>query len=423
MKVCIIGAGSSGIAACKVFQDNNIDFDCFEKGSDIGGLWWYENDNGQNSIYKSLCINTSKDMMAYSDYPMPKAYPDYPSHTQIFDYFNNYIHHFGFRPKIHFNTTVTQVDKKCDKYLVTTNKHTLKEYDAVIVCNGHHWNPKYASFSGNFNGEVIHAHDYKTPERFKDKKILVIGIGNSGVDLSSELSSAARKVVVSTRSGAYIIPKYLFGVPTDHISRPPLAYAPLGLQRFALNAALRLNIGRQEKYGVPLPNRPILAEHPTISQVFLKHVKNGKIHIKPNITNLKQHSVEFEDGTEETFDCIIHCTGYNMTFPFLDESIFCAKDNHVELYHKVVDPNNKNLFFIGLIQPLGAIMPLSEAQAKWVASILNGKSILPDKATMLKSIQKDKHNLKIRYKESPRHTIQVDFFPYKRLLERATSRY
>ncbi len=422
MKVCIIGAGSSGIAACKVFQENNIDFDCYEKGSDVGGLWWYENDNGQNSIYKSLCINTSKEMMAYSDYPMPKDYPDYPDHTQIFDYFTSYVHHFGFRPKIQFKTSVTHVEKKGDKYLVTTGNNAAREYDALVVCNGHHWNPRYAGFSGSFDGETLHAHDYKTPNQFKDKRVLIIGIGNSGVDIASELTTFAKKVVLSTRSGAYIIPKYLFGIPTDHISKPPLAYAPLALQRLALTAALRLNIGRQDSYGVPVPKRPILAEHPTISNVFLNNVRDGKIQIKPNITTLKQNEIVFEDGTKESFDAIIHCTGYKMTFPFFDESIISIKDNQVELYHKVVDPTNKNLFFIGLIQPLGAIMPLSEAQAKWVASILTGKSKLPDKADMLKRIQEDKQKLKLRYKESARHTVQVDFYPYKRLMERAINK-
>ena len=79
MKACIIGAGASGIAACKTLKENNIDFDCYEKGSDVGGLWWFNNDNGQNSIYKSLCINTSRQMMSYSDYPMPDDYR-YPHH-------------------------------------------------------------------------------------------------------------------------------------------------------------------------------------------------------------------------------------------------------------------------------------------------------------------------------------------------------
>jgi dimethylaniline monooxygenase (N-oxide forming) len=417
MKACIIGAGASGIAACKTLKENHIDFDCYEKGSDIGGLWWYNNDNGLNSIYKSLCINTSKQMMAYSDYPMPDDYPDYPHHSLIHRYFKNYAKHFGFEKLIQFNTTVTHIEKKGAKYIVTTDKNGSKEYDAVLVCNGHHWNPKFATFEGRFDGKVLHAHDYKTLDGSDDKEILIVGIGNSAVDIACEVSSIAKKVVISTRSGAYIIPKYLFGVPTDHISKPPLAYAPLALQRAALQTALLINVGKQDNYGVPTPKRPILSEHPTISQDLLNKVGHGKISIKPNIKKLNGKTVLFEDGTEESFDVMIHCTGYQITFPFFDADFLNPKDNNVELYHKVVHPEHSNLFFLGLIQPLGAIMPLAEVQAKWVAQLLTGKSKLPSKENMLRTIKADKAAMRKRYFNSARHTVQVDFYPYKRLIE------
>ncbi len=419
MKVCIIGAGASGIAACKVMKEHKIDFDCYEKGSDIGGLWWYNNDNGMNSIYKSLCINTSKQMMSYSDYPMPDNYPDYPHHTLIHRYFRSYAEHFGFIPHIRFNTTVTHIEKKGKQYLVSCGMEQPKAYDAVLVCNGHHWNPRFAHFEGSFIGKVIHAHDYKTPEGFEDKKVLIVGIGNSAVDIACELTTVAEKVVISTRSGAYIIPKYLFGIPTDHISKPPLAYAPLAVQRLTLQTALQINVGRQENYGVPLPNRPILTEHPTISQDLLNKVGHGKIFIRPNIRQLRGKTVIFDDGTEEEFDMIIHCTGYNMTFPFFDKHFIDPKDNNVQLYHKVVHPEHEHLYFIGLIQPLGAIMPLSEVQAKWVAAILEGKSKLPSKDKMIRTIKLNREEMRKRYKDSARHTVQVDFYPYKRLIEQA----
>ncbi len=419
MKACIIGAGASGIAACKTLKENNIDFDCYEKGSDVGGLWWFNNDNGQNSIYKSLCINTSRQMMSYSDYPMPDDYPDYPHHSLIHQYFSNYVNHFGFRENIHFKTTVTHIEKKGNTYYVTTDKEGTKEYDAVLVCKGHHWNPRFANFEGTFDGKILHAHDYKTLDGFEDKEVLIVGIGNSAVDIACELTTVAKKVVISTRSGAYIIPKYLFGIPTDHISKPPLAFAPLALQRLALQTALQINVGKQDKYGVPVPNRPILTEHPTISQDLLNKVGHGKIKIKSNIKKLNGKSVVFEDGTEETFDVLIYCTGYNITFPFFDKDFINPNDNEVPLYHKVVHPEHENLFFLGLIQPLGAIMPLSEVQAKWIAGILTRKSKLPSKDKMLQTIKHDRDEMRKRYNNSARHTVQVDFYPYKRLIEQA----
>ena len=416
MKACIIGAGASGIAACKVFKDYGIDFDCYEKGSDIGGLWWFGNDNGMSSIYQTLCINTSRQMMAYSDFPMPREYPDYPGHQLIHQYFRSYADHFGFRDRIHFQTPVLHIEKRGSAYFVDTDKAKNLEYDAVIVCNGHHWNPKMVKFDGKFSGKEMHSHDYKSAVEFSGKKVLVVGIGNSAVDIACEVSSVAARTVISTRSSAYIVPKYLFGVPTDHISKPPLAYAPLFFQRIALRTMLLLNVGRQKKYGVPVPDRPILSEHPTVSQNLLNLVKEGKVHIKPNIKKLDGNSVSFEDGTAEIFDVIIYSTGYYITFPFFDSSFINPKENEMPLYHKVVHPEYENLFFLGLLQPLGAIMPLSEQQAIWVAKILKGKVALPGKEFMLQVIENDRNSMRRRYKSSSRHTIQVDFYPYIKLL-------
>lgn len=418
-KVCIIGAGSSGMVAAKVFFEANIPFDCFEKGSKIGGNWQYENDNGLSSAYRSLHINTSKQMMAYSDFPMPHHYPDYPGHALVLKYFESYIDHFGFRNKITFNTTVEKVEKLGDhKYLVYTNNFPPQEYTDVLIANGHHWKPKWANFEGEFTGTVSHSHHYKTYHGFENKRVLIVGIGNSAVDIACELTTVAAAVTVSTRSGAYIIPKYLFGKPTDHLSKPPLAYAPVFLQRIALNVALRLNVGKQTNFGMPVPNRPILKEHPTISQEFLNKVGHGKVAIKPNIKTLKGTEVEFTGGSVQTFDHIIYSTGYQISFPFFDEHLFNAEHNHLNLYEYAVSPVHKGLYFIGFIQPIGAVMPLAEMQAVWISKIVANKKQLPDATAMNQWIEKNKRKMKARYGDATRHTLEVDFFPYLRRLKK-----
>ena len=418
MKVCIIGAGSSGIVTAKTLSQSGIDFDCYEKGSFIGGVWKYNNDNDLSSAYKSLHINTSKQMMSFSDFPMPNNYPDYPHHSLIFDYFNEYVDYFNIRKSIQFNTEVEKVEKiATSEYLVSLSNKKQIIYNAIIVCNGHHWKPKHPNFEGIFNGKTLHAHFYKTPNEFDNKRVLIVGIGNSAVDIACELSTNAKKVVVSTRSSAYIIPKYLFGIPTDHISKPPLAFFPLEIQRLSLKTALLLNSGNQENYGVPIPKRPLLTEHPTISQDFLSKVGHGKIKVKGNIKRFNQKEVIFENDDVEEFDTIIFATGYQISFPFFDKNFISIKDNDVSFYHKVVSTEHANLFFIGLLQPLGAIMPLAEIQAKWVSKLLNKEVILPPKEVMEKTIKKDKLAMEKRYVKSNRHTIQVDFYPYKKIIE------
>jgi dimethylaniline monooxygenase (N-oxide forming) len=118
-KVCIIGAGSSGIVAAQVLDARGIPFDCFEKGSQIGGNWRYENDNGMSSAYRSLHINTSRRVMAFKSLPMPDHFPDYPNHFQMAAYFDEFADRFGLREKIAFRTEVTKVEPADGDWAVT----------------------------------------------------------------------------------------------------------------------------------------------------------------------------------------------------------------------------------------------------------------------------------------------------------------
>ena len=424
--VCIIGAGSSGITAAKTLKQNKISFDCFEKGSQIGGNWRFNNDNGMSSAYRSLHINTNRMIMAYSDFPMPESYPMFPHHSHIINYFDEYVNHFGVREDIQFNTEVKDVTRNHDGTynVVTSNGNYL--YDNVIIANGHHWNPRFPepAFKGNFTGEVLHSHYYREVEQIRGKDILVVGIGNSAVDIACEAARTySGNVVISTRSGANIVPNWLWSIPFDSLASSLTSKLPIAIQRLFLGSALRLARGKQEDFGVPKPKRPLLSEHPTLSQDLLNLSGRGLIKFKPNIKEFKGKTVVFEDGTEQNFDMIVYATGYKVTFPFLkDQSFNVSETNDFRLYKKVVHPDFSGLFFLALIQPLGAIMPLAEVQSKWIAKILNGECPLPNREEMLKSIQEDKQAMAKRYKESPRHTLQVDFHPYKESVEREMRR-
>jgi thioredoxin reductase len=427
-QVCIIGAGSSGITAAKSLKEKGVSFDCFEKGSNIGGVWRFNNDNGLSSAYRSLHINTNRVVMAYSDFPMPDDYPMFPHHSDIIEYFENYVEHFKLGEHITFNTSVTDVVRNSDgSYNVTLDNRQSFDYQYVIVANGHHWNPRFPTpaFKGEFTGEILHSHYYRESEQVQNKDVLVVGIGNSAVDIACETARQhTGKVVISTRSGAYITPNWIWSMPFDNLANPLTAKFPLWLQRFLLKTTLWLARGKQENYGVPKPNRPVLSEHPTLSQDLLNLSGRGLIKFKPNIKEFRGKTVVFEDETEQDFDLIIYATGYKVTFPFLKHyaEFDIEETNDIRLYKKVIHPDYKNLFFLALIQPLGAIMPLAEIQSKWIAKIINGESKLPSKETMLKTIEEDKQKLAQRYKQTPRHTLQVDFFTYKESIEKEMKR-
>ena len=258
-----------------------------------------------------------------------------------------------------------------------------------------------------------HSHHYKTFEGYEGKRVLVLGIGNSACDIAVETSKVAKRTFLAMRRGAHVIPKYIFGIPTDHLTTSPIARIGwFPMKRATLALVMRLARGKVTKYGLPEPDHKIASAHPTISDEILVRLGHGDIDVKPNIARLDGDTVHFVDGTSELIDVIVYCTGYKITFPFLDEALISAQDNEISLFHRVVDPAHPGLYFVGLVQPLGAIMPLAEAQSEWVADLLDGAATLPSAAEMQREIDAYHRHLRKRYVRSKRHTIQVDFLEH-----------
>jgi hypothetical protein len=259
----------------------------------------------------------------------------------------------------------------------------------------------------------MHAHYYVDNEDFRDKNVLVVGIGNSAMDIAVESSFVARKTFLSSRRGAYVLPKYLFGRPLDQIGVNSLTgRLPWGFRQAILSTMYRVGVGKVQDYGLPEPDHKLGDAHPTISADFLNRIAHGELTWKANIDRLDGDRVVFEDGSAEQIDIVVYCTGYKVTFPFFDEGFISAPDNDLPLFRRVFKPGIDNLTFIGLLQPLGAIMPLAEAQGRWLASYLRGEYRLPPLAEMEADMRKERERMFRRYVASKRHTMQVDYDNY-----------
>jgi glycine/D-amino acid oxidase-like deaminating enzyme len=412
--VCIIGAGSSGVTAAKALKEKGVDFECFEKGSDIGGMWRYQNDNGLSSAYRSLHIDTSRRNLGYSDFPIPEHLPDFLSHWEVAEYLDAYAGRFGVRPHIRFRTEVTDVSPADGRWDVTLASGEKRRYASVLVANGHLWDPRWPSFPGRFDGHAIHSHDYRTAEPFDDKRVLVVGIGNSAVDIAVDLCRRAKQVYLSTRRSAWVMPKYIMGIPVDRwgafFSRK--LRLPTRVSRSIIQRLLLLAVGDQARYGLPRPRHPMWKEHATLSQELLPYIGHGWIRVKPDVRELQGERIAFVDGSTEPFDAIIYATGYKTTFPFLRPEIFGVRDNQVALYRRTLPPDRPGLFFVGLLQPIGATIPLVEIQARWLAAVLAGDVRLPERAAMEAEIARHQQALSRRYVNSARYTLEVDFKEY-----------
>ncbi|MGB3071580.1 MAG: NAD(P)-binding domain-containing protein [Ottowia sp.] len=415
LPVCIIGAGSSGVTAAKALREQGVAFDCYEVGSDIGGMWRYQNDNGMSSAYRSLHIDTSRRNLSYSDFPIPSHYPDFLSHFEVIRYLEDYANHFQVRQNIRFKTRVERVEREPGgTWRVTLDDGESKLYRAVLVANGHLWDPRWARFPGEFSGTSLHAHDYKTPEPFVGRNVLVVGIGNSAVDIAVDVCKQAKSTYISTRRSAWIMPKYIMGYPSDRWSSflGSKLKLPTRVVRSVMKHLMGLAVGNQERFGVPRPQHAIWREHATLSQELLPYAGHGWIKIKPNVKQLRGSEVLFDDGTEAPIDTIIYATGYKTTFPFIDKKLFAVEDGKVDLYRRVLVPHAPGLYMVGLVQPIGPTIPLVEIQGQWVAHALSGRMRLPERNAMDKEIAAHQRELEKRYVGSARYTLEVDFREY-----------
>ncbi len=418
-RTCVIGAGISGLTAGKALADAGVPYACFEESDRIGGNWAFGNPNGKSSAYRSLHIDTSKALLSFRDHPMPEDYPDFPHHTEIKRYLDSYADRFGLAERIHFENGVERAERlEGGGWRITTQHGEARLFDALVVANGHHWDPRMPDFPGTFEGEQLHSHHYVDPETpldLRGRRILVVGIGNSASDIASELSQKTHRneVTISTRSGAWIVPKYVFGMPVDRIART-LPYVPLSWQRRAVRHLPRLLSGRPERYGLPTPNHHFLEAHPTTSSELLLRLGSGDARAKPNVARLDGHRVHFVDGTSGEFDVIIHATGYSITFPFFDEAFLSAPDNRLALYKRMFRPGIDDLVLIGFAQAVPTLFPFVETQSKIAAAYLGGSYRPPDEQEMRRRLAADEARMNAHFVRSARHTQQVDFFTYDR---------
>lgn len=431
-RVAIIGAGTSGLTCIKCCVDEGLEPVCFETSEDIGGLWRFKEVPEENraSIYKSVIINTSKEMMCFSDFPIPEDFPNYMHNFKIMEYFRMYAKHFDLLKYIRFKTKVCSITKcpdfpntgQWDVVTETDGKQESSIFDAVLVCTGHHTNPHLPlnSFPGieKFKGRYLHSRDYKNPDEFTDKRVIVIGIGNSGGDLAVEISHTAKQVFLSTRRGAWILNRVGDnGYPGDIVFSTRFNMILKLLFSTAMtNSWIENQVNSRfnhAHYGLK-PEHRFFSQHPTVNDDLPNRIISGRVLVKSNVSEFTETAAIFEDGSkEEDIDAVVFATGYSFSFPFLGD---CVKvtENQVNLYKYVFPPQleKPTLAFIGLIQPLGAIMPISELQARWATRVFKGLETLPSIGEVVSDIYTKKRAMTKRYVKSQRHTIQVDYMEY-----------
>ncbi|NXJ82068.1 FMO1 monooxygenase, partial [Trogon melanurus] len=392
MRVAVVGAGASGLTAIKCCLDEGLEPTCFEQSQDIGGVWRYTEhiEPGRPSLYASVISNTSKEMSAYSDFPYPEDFPVFLPNARLLDYLRLYAKHFSLREHIKFGTTVVRIWKRPDfattgQWDVVTEedgKQTSQVFDAVMVCCGNFSEPSLPlhCFPGieRFQGQYFHSRQYKHPDVFQGKRVLVVGMGNSGVDIAVEASRVAAKVTICTNRGAWMLSRVFdHGYPWDMVHNTRLmSLMRNNLPRPLSWALVNYKVNQRfnhENYGLQPERRYFL---PILNDDLPSYILTGRITIKPGVKEFKDNSVVFHNyPEEEPVDIIVFCTGYNFSFPFLEEAVVKVENKHASLYQYVFPTQlqKPTLAIIGLIKTLGAIMPVAEMQARWVTRVFKGR--------------------------------------------------
>jgi thioredoxin reductase len=415
-RVCVIGAGPCGLTAIKNLLSVGIDdVVCYDEGAALGGNWVYDDQPGRSSVYWATHLISSKRLSEFEDFPMPDDYPDFPSHQQVLGYFKSYARCFNLSPKIVLNTRVEKATQLADgSWSIVTRGpegNRVANFDYLIICSGHHRDPLIPDYPGTFAGQVLHSQDYKRPEPFINQRVLVVGGGNSACDIAVDVARLAASSRISLRHGCYILPKIMFGRPTDIMYARLRRYWPFVRDPIA-SLAVRLAVGPWDKYGLEEPAGSPLSMHPTLNSAILSALRDGSVLPRPGIERLDGDLVRFRDGSAEAFDAIIWATGYRFSYPFLDEQVLGAGLGQAPpLYLTMMHRKIESLFFIGLFQPIGCIWRLADHQAKIAALQIKGRLRRP--ADIGTRIDRETRSRARRYGTAPRHLIEVDYHDFR----------
>jgi dimethylaniline monooxygenase (N-oxide forming) len=419
-RVCIVGGGAAGIAMAKTLLDRGLEFDCFERASQLGGLW-AEAENDYMVAYRSLHLNSSKHQMQFRDYPFPDSYPDFPSRAQVASYLAAYARHFGVADRVALGSEVTDIRQTVSgSWEVRIGEQQRRTYDVVLVASGHHSTPKLPPDAGRgFGGEVMHSHDVRDAAPFEGRHVLVVGFGNSAADIASLVSTTAARTYLSTRRGAHVVPKYLFGRPFDALPAP---LWPRALRWGWYGLATRLTVGPLERYGLPTPGHRFGSAAVTISSDLLTRIGHGYVQTRPAVEELHDTNVTFADERTDHVDTIIYCTGYAHSVSFLERHGLDPCGGGYQLFEQIWDPRFNRLAHVGLVQPLGAFFPVFESQARILADWIADEYVLPEPTAMWEEVHRAQRRRDRRYTASERHILQIDEFDYRRRLKRERQR-
>lgn len=397
--VCIVGAGPHGLIAARAMRKSGLKVEIIERHSGVGGLWDIANPG--TPMYRSCHYISSRNTSAYPDYPMPDDYADYPSNTHILAYIQGFASKFDLIRLAEFNTEVQHAEPLESGDWIVTLQHLpsgavqRRRYRALVCCPGSNWHPRMPALEGAFSGEIIHSAAYTDSDQLEGKRVLVIGLGNSGADIACDSARSAAATFISVRRGYHFVPKYVCGMPLLEFLRGSREGIPKHIAELPLEDLFYIIVGDPTRLGLPKPDHGLLESHPLLNTQLIHHLGHGDVVAKGAIDRLDGSGVVFKDGTREDVDLIICATGYDHLIPFIDPELTDWQDGRPQLYLGSFSARYPTLFTFGLIEAAGAPYLQGDQLSVMAAHYLKARKEAPDVArTWEQLVQSDVIDLK-----------------------------
>jgi len=403
---CVIGAGPAGLAVARALAERNLPYTHIERHTGPGGLW--DIDNPGSPMYESAHFISSRTLSGFGGYPMPDHFADYPPYRQILSYLTSFADAYGLTDRIEFGTGVRSVGKNADgTWTVTRADGQASVHRQVVVCTGAQWHPNIPELPGDFTGEVRHTVTYRSSEELRGKRVLVVGAGNSGLDIACDAARSADHAAISMRRGYWFIPKHLFGRPVDTIAAGG-PHLPVWLQQKLFGALLRLVNGDPRRLGLQKPDHKLFETHPAINSMLIHHLQHGDITARPGIARTDGRTVHFTDGTSDDFDLILLATGYVHKVPVAQK--YFGNEQHPDLYLSSFSRDHEGLFGVGFVETNSGAYQLFDSQAQLIASFIgDARHGRPTAERFARMISSERPDLTggLSFVDSPRHTGYV----------------
>lgn len=422
-KVAIIGGGPAGLATARALRAEGLDCVIFERYRDFGGLWDAENPG--SPIYESAHFISSRTMSGHEAFPMPEDYPDYPSARQILAYARSFARAYGLYDLAEFGTEVSalrQIEGGWELELSAGGETRREGFAWVVAASGTNWHPHRPRLEGEefFTGKIIHSQKYRSAEMLKGQRVLVVGAGNSGVDIACDAAFAAEEAHISLRRGYHFIPKHIFGQPAD-VFGSKNSWMPLWLSQFTFGALLRLLTGDLTRLGLPKPDHKIFETHPIMNSQILHYLQHGDLTARPDIDRLEGQEAIFADGSRAEIDLIIMATGYDWRIPYLPEGLYEWEMDRAKAFLKIFNPGAPSIFLNGFVETNSGAYKLFDEIAMLIAkSVAAQRAGGADLARWRAFIEGPEPEMGggVNYVKTPRHAGYVNVDAYRRALAR-----